>query len=106
MIFYGWRRKAVPLADLGVQSCARCGMSRPFRAFLSYKTFHLYWVFGTVYNKKYLAACSVCSQGGPLDKTLLGPAAGAEPIPFMEKWGLGLLAVIVAGVVVATVMSR
>lgn len=106
MIFYGWRRKAVALADLGVQSCARCGMSRPFRAFLSYKYFHLYWIFGTVYDKKYLAACTVCSQGGPLDKTLLGPAADTEPIPFMEKWGLGVLAAIVAGVIAVIAITK
>jgi hypothetical protein len=106
MIFYGWRSKAIPLSDLGVQSCPRCGTTRPFRAFLSYKYFHLYWIFGTVYNRKYLAACTVCSQGTQIDPSQIGPAASEDPVPFMQKWGLGVFAVIIVGIIAVVALGH
>jgi hypothetical protein len=92
MIFFGWKTRAIPLAELGSQTCPRCGIARPFRAFLKYSNFHLYWIFGVVTSRKYLAACSVCSQGVVVDKSQLqlAPTANEDPIPFMEKWGLGV----------------
>ena len=108
MIFYGWKTRSLPLAELGTQSCARCGTTRPFRAFLKYSNFHLYWIFGMVTSRKYLAACSVCSQGVIVDKSQLqlAPTAIEDPIPFMEKWGLGVFILIVGVVVFAVAMSR
>ncbi|MGA3048516.1 MAG: hypothetical protein ABSD67_17925 [Terracidiphilus sp.] len=108
MIFYGWKTKSIPLGELGTQSCARCGIARPFRAFLKYSNFHLYWIFGVVTSRKYLAACSVCSQGVIVDKNQLqlAPTANEDPIPFMEKWGLGVFVAIIALVVSAVAMHR
>jgi hypothetical protein len=89
-----------------MQSFPRCGLSRPFWTFLSYRYFHLYWIFGTVYNRKYLAAYTVCSQGTQIDKNQLGPAASEDPVPFMQKWGLGVFAVLIAGIIAVASINR
>ena len=95
MIFYGWGKKAVPVLDLGLGQCAQCG-NRPFRVILNYSYFNLYWVFGAVTRRRYIAACNNCSRGTLLDKIqvkpLLDHAPKKDPVPFMDKWGLALLA--------------
>lgn len=106
MIFYGWKTKSIPLSELGTQSCPRCSANRPFRAFLKYTNFHLYWIFGVVTSRKYLAACTVCNQGVVLDKNRLAPTANEDPIPFMEKWGLGVFVAIIALIVFIVAMNR
>jgi hypothetical protein len=68
MIVYGWGRKSVPLVGIGNTSCSKCGEVRPFRLLLSYNYMHLYWIFGAVLRRRYLVACSVCSQGFWVDK--------------------------------------
>ena len=61
-------RKSVPLVGIGNTSCSKCGEVRPFRLLLSYNYMHLYWIFGAVLRRRYLVACSVCSQGFWVDK--------------------------------------
>jgi len=99
MIFYGWRTTTVPLAELGILPCPRCGVSHPFRAFLKYKEIHLYWIFGMVTSRKLVAACTVCNQGTSIEKHMLPPTVDQDPVPFMQKWGLGIFVAIVALVI-------
>jgi hypothetical protein len=106
MIFYGWGRKSIPLTDLGMQPCARCGAVRPFQALLSYRYFHLYWIFCTAFERKYLAVCTICRQGLAVDRSQLPLPPGDDPIPFMQKWGLGVLAVIIAAIVTVVALGR
>ncbi|MGA3346096.1 MAG: hypothetical protein ABSC76_14635 [Terracidiphilus sp.] len=96
MILYGWKTTTVPLAELGTLPCTRCGTSRPFHALLRYKEFHLYWIFGIVTSRKLLAACAVCNQGTAMEKQMLPPTVDQDPVPFMQKWGLGVFLGIVA----------
>jgi hypothetical protein len=105
MIFYGWGRKSVPLVGVGNTSCSKCCEVRPFRLFLSYNYMHLYWIFGAVLRRRYLVACSVCSQGFLVDKKdalQAVPNATPNPIPFMQRWGLAVFA---AGIAVAIAIS-
>ena len=102
MIFYGWGRKSIPVANVGTTCCSKCGEARPFRLFLSYSYMHLYWIFGLVLRRKYLVACSVCSQGFVVDKKDAKQAFTGNPIPFMQRWGL---AVFVAGFVAVLAIS-
>jgi|SRR5579859_2392779 len=92
MIFYGWGKKSVPLADMGMRSCPQCGDFRPFRVVLNYSYFNLYWIFGVVTRKRYIAACNICSRGALVEKSQIGSIVTEEPIPFMDKWGLAILA--------------
>jgi hypothetical protein len=98
MIFYGWGRKSVPLVELGTATCSKCNDTRPFRVFLSYSYMHLYWIFGAVLGRKYMAACTVCGQGFLLNKKQAkqtvgtnAPIVQGNPIPFMQRWGLATL---------------
>jgi hypothetical protein len=100
MIFFGWGRKAIPLAEMGTYSCPRCGLARPFRAVLSYSYFRLYWIFGMVTGRRYLCACTICGQGTLIERTQIPNAPPSDPIPFMQQWGLflflGAIALLVA----------
>jgi hypothetical protein len=107
MIFFGWGRKAIPLADMGTYSCPRCGLARPFRAVLSYSYFRLYWIFGMVTGRRYLCACTICGQGTLIERSQIPNAPPSDPIPFMQQWGLFLfLGAIALLVVVAMVLTR
>jgi hypothetical protein len=95
MIFYGWGRKSVPLTNAGTALCSHCGDARPFQIFLNYTYMHLYWIFGAVLRRKYIVACSTCSHGFILDKKQARnavPANTANPVPFMQRWGLAVFA--------------
>lgn len=106
MIFYGWGKKTAALGELGDQSCPRCGGFRPFRAVLSYKYFHLYWIFGLVTGRKYIAACNGCGQGALLESSQVAHLNPDEKIPFMEKWGLGIFLVLIAVILTFAAVRR
>lgn len=95
MIFYGWGKRALPLLDIGTYHCSQCG-DRPFRIFVNYSYFHLYWIFGFITGRRYIAACTNCSRGAMLEKKqvapLFAPKPIKDPIPFMERWGFAVLA--------------
>jgi hypothetical protein len=105
MIFYGWGKKSVPLVEAGTICCSKCGEDRPFRLLLRYNYMHLYWIFGLVLRRRYMVACSKCSQGFWIDKEDALQAAAqrrGNPIPFMQRWGLavflaGFAAVVAVG---------
>jgi hypothetical protein len=107
MIFFGWGRKAIPLAEMGTYSCPRCGLPRPFRAVLSYNYFRLYWIFGMVTSRRYLCACTICGQGSAIERSQIPNAPPSDPIPFMQQWGLFLfLGAIALLIAVAVVLTR
>jgi len=105
MIFYGWGRKSVPLAEIGAAQCSHCNQTRAFRLMLNYTYMHLYWIFGAVLRRRYIVACSACSHGFFIDKKRAReavPAPASNPVPFMQRWGLAVLA---AGIAVAVWMK-
>jgi hypothetical protein len=102
MIFYGWGRKSVPLAEIGTAQCSHCNQTRAFRVLLNYSYMHLYWIFGLVLRRKYIVACSTCSHGFLIDKKQLNeaiPKHAANPVPFMQRWGLAVFAAAIALVI-------
>jgi hypothetical protein len=95
MIFYGWGRKSLPMANIGDATCSHCGDVRAFRVLVNYSYMHLYWIFGAVLRRKYIVACSTCSHGFFIDKKQVNdtlPKTVSNPIPFMQQWGLAVLA--------------
>ncbi len=62
MIFYGWRKRVRPLLNIGTYHCSQCG-DRPFHIIVNYSYFHLYWIFGFITGRRYIAACTNCSRG-------------------------------------------
>ncbi len=65
----------------------------------------MYWIFGLVASRKLVAACAVCNQGTVIEKHMLPPTVDQDPVPFMQKWGLGVFLAIVA-LIVAVVAMR
>jgi predicted nucleic-acid-binding Zn-ribbon protein len=101
MIFYGWGRKSVTLANIGNATCSHCGDVRPFQVLINYTYMHLYWIFGAVLRRKYMVVCSNCSHGFFIDKKQVNesiPKTVPNPIPFMQQWGLAVFA---AGIALA-----
>ena len=81
------------------RECANCGRVQPFQLSLTYKFFHLYWIFRLVTKKKYWLSCVVCEQGLELESDKVESAMGKPPIPFWDKYGLVVFGVLVVGLV-------
>jgi hypothetical protein len=100
MIVWGNGQGLVDLAHEQVQACANCGQNRPFKAFLKYRYFHLYWVFGAITERKYLQLCNICSRGTEIPKEQLALFnLQAPPLPFMRRFGLLAFGGVIAAVV-------
>ena len=95
MIIWGSGSDAVGLGYTETHPCATCEKDRPFNLLLQYRYFHLYWLFGMVTEKKYLLVCEVCRRGWELEKEKVGPVLQEVRIPFMRRYGLAVLALIV-----------
>jgi len=91
MIFYGWRKKTLFLADMPMQPCTLCNRAGSLQLFVKYSSVHLYWIFGVITSRKYLAACSSCRGGARVDKHEIEHVITSNPIPFMDRWGLAIL---------------
>ena len=91
MIIYGWRRKTLSLGAMGAQPCAQCGFLRPFTMMLNYSYFCLYFIFGVITRRRYIAACNVCGRGAAMDKSQVKSVIRERSVPFMDKWGLAVL---------------
>lgn len=98
MIFFGWGRESLFLLQLQMHPCTRCGTARTFGVYLNYTYFHLFWIFGAVLSKKYIATCGACGQSILLTKEQLPFSPARNPIPFMRRWGLGILLIAVFGI--------
>ena len=103
MIFYGWRKKSLHLADMHTQACSRCGTPGLLQLFVTYTSVHLYWIFGVVTSRKYIAVCSGCRGGVQYNKQEVGHLITHNPVPFMDRWGLAVLAA--AGILAVVVYS-
>jgi hypothetical protein len=81
---------------MGAYPCERCGGQRPFRLVVSYDCFRFFSAFGCVTRRRYIAACTLCGQGTPVPRQQLPELPDFDPIPFMERWGVTILAASIA----------
>jgi len=105
MIIWGSGGRHVDLGSLEHAHCQTCEADRPFKLTLVYKYFHLYWVFKCVTQKKYWAACNVCNRGYELESSKVEQTLEKSPIPLTHRYGLAVLGVLVAVVVIGIVAS-
>ena len=97
MFVWGSKGQELDLGLLEERDCETCGKKQPFRIFLAYKTFHLYWIFKCVTGKNYFLGCEVCHHGGELDSRKVEMALGKLPsIPAWDRYGLAAFGVAVA----------
>ena len=99
MILWGSNGRLLNLGRLDERECSNCGRVQPFQLSLSYKFFYLYWIFRLVTKKQYSLSCVVCEHGWELESGKVESAMGKPPIPFWDKYGLGVFGVLVAGLV-------
>ena len=99
MIAWGSDGRLLSLGRLDERECANCGRVQPFQLSLTYKFFHLYWIFRLVTKKKYWLSCVVCEQGWEIESDKVESAMGKPPIPFWDKYGLVVVGVLVVGLV-------
>jgi len=105
MIIFGTRGKALDLGRPEMRFCQTCEKERPFRLRLAYQYLHLYYLFGTISKKEYGLTCDVCSRGWTLAAKEVELSFEKHPIPFMHRYGAGLLLGGVALAVVAGVIA-
>lgn len=91
MIIYSWGRDSV---DLGLTSeryhCNECDEERPFRLYLQYRYWGLFWIFCFTTHRKYTKVCTYCQNGWELPAAEIEPSLESVPIPFMRRYGLAV----------------
>ncbi len=82
--------------------CDICREERTFRTVVTYKVFHLWWIFRWVAESNYARLCTICRNGARIDKRDIEVKGAKSPIPFIDRmgWSFG-----VGGVAALAVMG-
>lgn len=102
MIIWGTNGETLDMGIVREDKCKTCERKRPFHLYVTYKWWHLYWIFGIVTKCKYMLLCEVCSNGWEIDKKDIKEIHKEVPIPFRRRYGLLLL---IAFIVVSIIVS-
>jgi hypothetical protein len=95
MIFWGSNGENLDLGKVKEEQCDVCEKKRPYHLYLSYRWWHLYWIFGVLTKVKYMLLCEVCNRGWEIDKKDLAELHKKAPIPFWRRYGLLSFGVII-----------
>lgn len=95
MIFWGSNGENLDLGKVRDDECGTCEKTRPFHLYLTYRWWHLYWIFGVLTEVKYTLLCEVCNRGWEIDKDKIAELHKNAPIPFWRRYGLLSLGVII-----------
>ncbi|HZR29173.1 MAG TPA: hypothetical protein VFA71_10345 [Terriglobales bacterium] len=106
MIIFGTRGAVHELGNLGMRPCPTCGTERPFKNVVTYRYFHIWYLFGMVTSQKFLEMCGICSRGREISSENARNLVNTSPIPFMRRFGLLILVIAVAGIVVYSSMTK
>jgi hypothetical protein len=106
MLIYGVRERSILLAELGQRSCAHCGDWREFTAQLHYTFMHVYWVFGAVLHREYLAVCDRCDRGVVVERDQIAHMIDQDPIPLVHRWGFGIVLPATLAAIAAVIVSH
>lgn len=101
MIVWGSGGDNVFVAPLNEQPCDGCGQHQPFSVVLNYQYFGFYWFFNCVTDRTYYALCDVCRRGMVIDQPEILSKMPAARIPFMRRYGLVVLGIVVAAIGIA-----
>ncbi|HTD22738.1 MAG TPA: hypothetical protein VK738_08800 [Terriglobales bacterium] len=106
MIIFGTRGDTHELGDLGMRSCPVCQADRPFKTVVSYRYFHIWFFFGMVTSQKFIEMCTICRRGREIASENARNLVNTSPIPFMRRFGLLILVVVVVGIVAYSSMAK
>jgi hypothetical protein len=106
MIIFGTRGDTKELADLGMRSCPICQADRPFKTVVSYRYFHIWFLFGMVTSQKFIEMCTICRRGREITSENARNLVSSSPIPFMHRFGLLILIVAVVGLIAFSALAK
>ena len=89
----------------GTDECCVCRREQPFTLFVQYHTAKLLGAFGRVSGREYLRLCDVCGHGDVLPVSVATVAEADAVIPYNERHGCLVFAVIVAGCVLFALVA-
>lgn len=95
MIIWGSKSENLDLGGVKEEQCSVCEKKRTYHLFLSYRWWHLYWIFGVLTEVKYMLLCEVCNRGWEIDKKEFAELDKKAPIPFWRQYGLLCLGIII-----------
>lgn len=87
MFVFGSGGDQIRVGQTHTQPCATCGQTRPFQLMVSYRYFHLLFVFGFVAEKQAIDACIVCHRGKEIPFDDAVARLGRNPIPLRCRQG-------------------
>ncbi|KAF1685931.1 hypothetical protein B1992_10470 [Pseudoxanthomonas broegbernensis] len=96
MFLVGRGERIVPVGPPEPQHCPRCGEVTDFQPRLRYQYGSFDMLFGFTYGKRYELACPQCGHGWRLDTRTMERSLGRVPIPFRLRFGLLVLAGLMA----------
>jgi len=106
-MLYVWgsgTKTVVAAQDIGVQRCEICENDQSYRAMLTYRYRHFWYLIRFVTSRKYAAYCNRCNNGHVIERAAIADKLASDPVPFMDRrgWmvGLGAIAALVGLVVV------
>ena len=105
MFIWGSGGDTIDLGEVETKYCGICEKERPFHIVLQYKYQHIWYLFGSVSEKKYLYLCDICHRGWELDKKKVEQELGMVPIPFMRRHGGKILAGIIVLIIILAISS-
>lgn len=91
MLIWGTGGETKDCGIVAHKNCAVCEKERAFHILLDYRYFGLYWVFNVVTRRTYWLLCEVCHRGWSLHPSEAKVASSNLRIPFMHRYGLGVL---------------
>ncbi|MCD8139413.1 MAG: zinc ribbon domain-containing protein [Planctomycetaceae bacterium] len=83
------------LGELPEEQCEACGAKSTATALVTYRYWHLWYLFSFLVRREYFKACSACGAVVPFDKTEARLQFPKDNIPFIRKRGwLAVIALI------------
>jgi hypothetical protein len=67
--------------------CDICKEDRTFRNVVTYKVYHILWLFRWVVYRSYARVCMICRNGPQLPASQFEVKGAVSPIPFMDRMG-------------------
>jgi len=110
-IWWGSRVYQRVFGEQEVHHCDICREQRMFRNVVTYKVWHIWWIFRWVSEKHFARVCTVCNNGQKIDEKDVLPKGAKSPIPFVDRMGWafgvgGIAALVAMGGIASANQSR
>ena len=106
MFMIGQGERVLNIGPAEPRYCPHCEQQTDFIPQLKYSFGEFDLLFGFVYNKRYQLACTHCNHGWILDTRETERSLPRHPLPFRLRYGLLILAGLIAGLALAVYAYR